>query len=102
MVPMMVTMSLQLVHLNFTSFGTTTNLNESPKIENVLVIIDHFMRYTRAYVTKEQKASMAARILYKEFISLGHPKGSSWIKAKHSLAKWLGNFAPNLESASRP
>ena len=63
MVPMMVTTPLQLIHLNFTSFETTTNLNESPKIENVLVIIDHFTRYTRAYVTKDQKASMAARIL---------------------------------------
>ena len=70
MVPMMVTTPLWLVHLDFTSFETTTNLNESPKIENVLVIIDHFTRYTRAYVTKDQKALMAARILYKGFISI--------------------------------
>ena len=69
-VPMMVTTPLQLVHLDFTSFETTTNLNELPKIENVLVIIDHFMRYTRAYVTKDQKALMTARILYKGFISI--------------------------------
>ena len=64
------TTPLQLVHLNFTLFETSTNLNESPKIENVLVIIDHFMRYTTAYVTKDQKALMAARILYKGFISI--------------------------------
>ena len=70
MVPIMVTTPLQLVDLNFTSFETTTNLNESPKIENVLVIVDHFTRYTRAYVTKDQKASMAARILYKGFIPI--------------------------------
>ena len=68
MVPMMVTTPLQLVHLNFTSSETTTNLNESPKIENVLVIVNHFTRYTRAYVTKDQKASTAARILYEGFI----------------------------------
>ena len=75
MVPMMVTTPLQLVHLDFTSFKTTTNLNESPKIENVLVIINHFMRYTRAYVTKDQKALMAARILYEGFILIcGAPK----------------------------
>ena len=60
MVPMMVTAPLQLVHLNFTSFETTTNLNELPKVEHVLVIVDHFMRYTRAYVTKDQKALTAA------------------------------------------
>ena len=68
MVPMMVTTPIQLVHLDFTSFETTTNLNESPKIENVLVTVNHFMRYTRDYVTKDQKTSTAARILYKGFI----------------------------------
>ena len=31
MVPMMVTAPLQLVHLDFTSFEMTMNLNESPK-----------------------------------------------------------------------
>ena len=75
MVPMMVTTPLQLVHLDFTAFVTTTNLNESPRIENVLVIVDHFTRYTRAYVTKDQKVSTAARILYKGFILIfGAPK----------------------------
>ena len=75
MVPMMVTAPLQLVHLNFTSFKTTTNLNESPKVEHVLVIVDHFMRYTRAYVTKDQKASTATKTLYEGFISIfGAPK----------------------------
>ena len=33
MIPVMVTGPLQLVHLNFTSFETTTNLNELPKVE---------------------------------------------------------------------
>ena len=70
MVPMMVTAPLQLVHLDFTLFKTTTNLNESPKVENILVIVDHFTRYTRAYVSKDQKASTAAKILYKGFISI--------------------------------
>ena len=75
MVPVMVTTPLQLVHLDFTSFETTTNLNESPKIENVLIIINHFMRYTRAYVTKDRKVLTAARILYEGFISIfGAPK----------------------------
>ena len=46
---------LQLVNLHFTSFKMTMNLNELPKVEHVLVIVDHFMRYTRAYVTKDQK-----------------------------------------------
>ena len=70
MVPMMVTAPLQLIHLNFTSFEMTTDLNESPKVEHVLVIVDHFMRYTRAYVTKDQKALTAAKTLYEGFISI--------------------------------
>ena len=66
---------LQLVHLNFTSFETTTNLNESPKVKHASVIVDHFMRYTRAYVIKDQKASIAAKTLYEGFISIfGAPK----------------------------
>ena len=75
MVPLMVTAPLQLIHLNFTSFKTTTNLNELPKVKYILVIVDHFMRYTRAYVTKDQKVSTAAKTLYKGFISIfGSPK----------------------------
>ena len=70
MVPMMVTTPLQLVHLNFTSFEMTTSLNESPNIKQVLVFVDHFMRYTRAYVTKDQKASTDTKTLYKGFISI--------------------------------
>ena len=51
------------------------NLNWSPKVKHVLVIVDHFMRYTRAYVTKDQKALTTAKTLYKGFISIfGAPK----------------------------
>ena len=75
MVPVMVTAPLQLVHLNFTSFETTTNLNDSPKVQHILVIVDHFMRYTRTFVTKDQKVSTAAKTLYEGFIStFGAPK----------------------------
>ena len=67
---MMVTAPLQLVHLNFTPFEMTTDLNESPKVKHVLVIVDHFIRYTRAYVTKDQKVLTAAKTLYEGFISI--------------------------------
>ena len=69
-VPMMVTAPLQLVHLDFTLFKMTTNLNESPKVEHILVIVDHFMRYTRAYVTKNQKVLTATKAFYEGFISI--------------------------------
>ena len=67
---MMVTAPLQLVHLDFTSFEMTTDLNESPKIKHVLVIVDHFMRYIRVYVTEDQKAWTAAKTLCERFISI--------------------------------
>ena len=51
------------------------NLNESLKVKHILVIVDHFTRYTRVYVTKYQKALTAAKTLYKGFISIfGSPK----------------------------
>ena len=85
MVPVMVTAPLQLVHLNFTSSETTMNPNECPKVKHILVIVDHFMRNTRAYVTKDQKALTAAKILYKGFISIfEHLRKYSWIKGKPS------------------
>ena len=70
MVLMMVTAPLQLVHLDFTSFKMTKDLNESPKVKHVLVIVDHFMRYTRTYVTKDWKALTVAKTLYEGFISI--------------------------------
>ena len=48
----------------------TTNLNELPKVEHVLVIVDHFLRYTGANMTKDQKALTAAKTLYEGFISI--------------------------------
>ena len=75
MVLMMVTAPLQLVHFDFTSFEMATDLNELPKVKHVLLIVDHFMRYTRPYVTKDQKALTAPKTLYEAFISIfGAPK----------------------------
>ena len=48
----------------------TRNLNESPKIEHILVIGDDFMRYTRADMTEDQKALTVAKTLYVGFISI--------------------------------
>ena len=88
MVLMMVTAPLQLVHLDFTSFETTTDLNESPKVKHVLVIVDHFMRYTKANVIKDQKASTAAKTLYEGFISIfGAPERILMDQGKASTSK---------------
>ena len=47
---------LELVHVDFTSIEMTMELNQLPSMKNILVITDHFMRYSIAFVTKEQKA----------------------------------------------
>ena len=54
----------KLVHVDFTSIETTMELNQPPSVKNVLVITDHFMRYSIAFVTKDQKAKTIAQILY--------------------------------------
>ena len=45
-------------------------LNQPPSVKNVLVITDHFTRYSMAFITKDQKAKTVARILYERFIAV--------------------------------
>ena len=61
---------LELVHVDFTSIGTTMELNQPPSVKNVLVLTDHFTRYAMAFVTKDQKEKTVAQILYERFISV--------------------------------
>ena len=61
---------LELVHVDFTSKETTMELNQPPSVKNILVITDHFTRYSVAFVTKDQKAKTVMRILYEWFISI--------------------------------
>ena len=60
----------QLVPLDFTLFESTMDLDWMPEVKNVLMIVDHFTRYMRAYITKDQKASTVAKCLYEAFISI--------------------------------
>ena len=70
MVSLKVTNPLQLVHLDLTSFESTMDLGKMPEVKNILVIVDHFTRCVRAYVTKDQKASTVTKCLYEGFISI--------------------------------
>ena len=61
------------------------------------------MRYTRAYVTKDQKALTAARNLYKGFISIfGATKRILTDQGKAFTSEVVEQFATNSESASQP
>ena len=70
MVSLKVTTPLQLVHLDFTSFESTMDLDRTPQVKNILMMVDHFTGYMRAHDTKDQMASMVTKCLYEGFISI--------------------------------
>ena len=54
---------------------TQPDLKKQPETKDVLVITDHFTRYSLAFATKDQKASTVAKVLYERFIALfGAPR----------------------------
>ena len=44
---------LQSVHIDFTSVESTMDLNKLLSVKNVLVIMDHFIQYALAIITKD-------------------------------------------------
>ena len=64
------TAPLDLLHVDFTSIETTMELDTSPRVANVLVFQDHFMKYVLVYVTPNQTAKTIAKFLYGGFISI--------------------------------
>ena len=54
--PIVVTGPLDLLHVDFTSIETTLELNQLPRVANVLVFQDHFTKHVLAYVTPDQTA----------------------------------------------
>ena len=51
---------LELVHVDFTSVESTMELNKLPSIKNIFVIMDHFMHYALAVMTKRPDCSKGA------------------------------------------
>ena len=45
------TAPLELLHVDFTSIETMLEPNQSPRVTNILVFQDHFMKHVLAYVT---------------------------------------------------
>ena len=75
MEPILCTELLDLVHIDYVSMEVTVGVKEKPVMKNVLVIEDHFTRYTQAYVTNNHMARTTARVLYNEFFSVfGFPR----------------------------
>ena len=68
--PILATAPLDLLHVDFTSTETTLEPNQSPRVANILVFQDHFMKHVLAYVTPNQTAKTVAKFLYRDYISI--------------------------------
>ena len=68
--PIVATAPLDLLHVDFTSIETTLEPNQSPRVANILVFQDHFMKHVLAYVTPDQTAKTFAKFLYGGYISI--------------------------------
>ena len=66
---------LDLVHIDYVSMEVTVGIKEKPVVKNVLVVKDHFTRYTQVYVTNNHTVHTTACVLYNEFFSVfGFPQ----------------------------
>ena len=75
MEPILCTEPLDLVHIDYVSMEVMVGMTEKPVVKNVLVIEDHFTRFTQAYVTNNHTTHTMARVLYNEFFSVfGFPR----------------------------
>ena len=68
--PIVATAPLDLLHVDFTSIKTTMELNQSPRVANVLVFQDHFTKHVLAYVTPDQTVKTITKFLYGGYISI--------------------------------
>ena len=68
--PIVATAPLDLLHVDFTSIETTLELNQLPRVANVLVFQDHFTKHVVAYLTPDQTAKPIAKFLYGCYISI--------------------------------
>ena len=75
MEPILCTEPLDLVHIDYVSMEVMVGVAEKPVVKNVLVVEDHFTRFTQAYVTNNHTGRTTVRVLYNEFFSVfGFPR----------------------------
>ena len=75
MQPIVCTELMELVHIDYVGMEVTIAAKEKPVVKNVLVVVDHFMQYVQAFVTKNHMARMTARVLYNNYFSVfGFPQ----------------------------
>ena len=68
--PIVATAPLDLLHVDFTSIETMMELNQLPRVANILVFQDHFTTHVLAYVTFDETVKTIAKFLYGGYISI--------------------------------
>ena len=68
--PIVSTAPVDLLHVDFTSIEMTMEPSRLPRVANVMVFHDHFMKHTMVYVTPNQTTKTVARFLYQGYISI--------------------------------
>ena len=86
--PIVSTTPMDLFHIDFISIDMTPELNRLPKVANVLVFQDHFMKHVMAYVTPNQTAKTNTKFLYQGYISIFR-----------ALARLLSNWGAHFTSS---
>ena len=85
----MATASLDLLHIDFTSIEMIMELNQLPRVSNVLVFQDHFTKHVMAYVTPNQTIKTVSRFLYQDYISI-------FRAPPRLLSDWGTNFMSSI------
>ena len=62
--PTVATAPLDLLHIDFTNIKTMLEPNQLPRVANVFVFQDHFMKHVLAYMTPDQTAKTIITFLY--------------------------------------
>ena len=70
MQPIICTEPMELVHIDYVGMEVTVATNKKPVVKHVLVVVDHFMRYVQAFVTKNHTARTTARVLHNNYYSV--------------------------------
>ena len=91
--PILATAPLDLLHVDFTSIETTLEPNQLPRVANILVFQDHFMKHMLAYVTPDQTAKTIAKFLYGGYISIF---GALARLLSHRVASFTSNVIEEL------
>ena len=61
---------LDLVHIDIVNMETTVTTKDTPVVKKVLVVVDHFTRYVRAFVIPDRTAKTIVKMLYEDYFSV--------------------------------